>query len=350
MSGKEQFQKIKRETPYISKDGKFYAIKFYDEKNDCCHYRVTDSHKGRKEENIPTYEDACKLYNIELEETIPTPDQYFIKKVDESSNINVVRTVSDNVLINYIIGHKEECHEAIEKLKEIVRTHEDIKVRKAAYKTCLTIGVEGCEELEMYTEDPDSKSDVAKGKKKPSAHQSKLYNPPVGEFGFCCEEEKMAIVFSHINKKSGYDFESFQREFKTRYRYEASILNQAKMKKLFHKYYSYLMNGKIAKIQAERRRRITTDLPTDILNVLTSYGLRVVRADGRGTSHKVSKSRRKRQYDQDRLSGYRIISIKKGIPIAGKKYELYENDVRDFIDKLKNGEISLEQALEKERA
>lgn len=46
MSGKEKFQKIKKETPYISKDGKFYAIKFYDEKNDCCHYRVTDSHKG----------------------------------------------------------------------------------------------------------------------------------------------------------------------------------------------------------------------------------------------------------------------------------------------------------------
>ena len=72
MSGKEQFQKIKSETPYISKDGKFYTIKFYDEKNDCCHYRVTDSYKGKDEKDIPTYEDACKLYNIELEETIPT--------------------------------------------------------------------------------------------------------------------------------------------------------------------------------------------------------------------------------------------------------------------------------------
>ena len=29
MSGKERFQKIKKQTPYISKDGKFYAIKFY---------------------------------------------------------------------------------------------------------------------------------------------------------------------------------------------------------------------------------------------------------------------------------------------------------------------------------
>ena len=66
MSGKEKFQKIKRETPYISKDGKFYAIKFYDEKNDCCHYRVTDSYKGRNGEDISTYGDACRLYNIKI--------------------------------------------------------------------------------------------------------------------------------------------------------------------------------------------------------------------------------------------------------------------------------------------
>lgn len=155
MSGKEQFQKIKRETPYISKDGKFYVIKFYDEKNDCCHYRVTDSHKGRNEEDIPTYEDACKSYNIELEETTPTPDQYFLKKVDEESNTNILRTVSDATFIRYTKDHKEDCTESIEKLKAIVCTHKDKKVRKAAYKSCVEIGVDDVEELQKYINNPE---------------------------------------------------------------------------------------------------------------------------------------------------------------------------------------------------
>lgn len=155
MSGKEQFQKIKRETPYISKDGKFYAIKFYDEKNDCCHYMVTDSNKGKSENKIPTYEDACKLYNIELEETIPTPDQYFLKKVDEESNTNILRTVSDATFIRYTKDHKEDCTESIEKLKAIVCTHKDKKVRKAAYKSCVEIGVDDVEELQKYINNPE---------------------------------------------------------------------------------------------------------------------------------------------------------------------------------------------------
>ena len=155
MSGKEQFQKIKKQTPYISKDGKFYAIKFYDEKNDCCHYMVTDSHKGKSENKIPTYEDACKLYNIELEETIPTPDQYFLKKVDEESNTNILRTVSDATFIRYTKDHKEDCTESIEKLKAIVCTHKDKKVRKAAYETCVEIGVDGIEGLQKYIDTPE---------------------------------------------------------------------------------------------------------------------------------------------------------------------------------------------------
>ena len=155
MSGKEQFQKIKRKTPYILKDGKFYAIKFYDEKNDCCHYMVTDSHKGKSENEIPTYEDACKLYNIELEETIPTPDQYFLKKVDEESNTNILRTVSDATFIRYTKDHKEDCTESIEKLKAIVCTHKDKKVRKAAYKSCVEIGVDDVEELQKYINNPE---------------------------------------------------------------------------------------------------------------------------------------------------------------------------------------------------
>lgn len=155
MSGKEQFQKIKKEMPYISKDGKFYTIKFYDEKNDCCHYMVTNLHKGKNEVDIPTYEDACKLYNIELEETIPTPDQYFLKKVDEESNTNILRTVSDTTFIRYTKDHKEDCAESIEKLKTIVCTHKDKRVRKAAYKSCVEIGVDDIEELQKYINNPE---------------------------------------------------------------------------------------------------------------------------------------------------------------------------------------------------
>lgn len=154
MSGKEQFQKIKSETPYISKDGKFYTIKFYDEKNDCCHYRMTDSYKGKDEKNIPTYEDACKLYNIELEETIPTPDQYFLKKVEEENNANILRTVSDKTFIRYTKDHKEDCAESIEKLKTIACTHKDKKVRKAAYESCVKIGIDNLEPLHKYINNP----------------------------------------------------------------------------------------------------------------------------------------------------------------------------------------------------
>lgn len=157
MSGKKQFEKIKKEMPYILKDGKFYVIKFYDEEKDCCHYRLTDKHKGKREENIPSYEEACKLYNIELEDTVPTPDRYFLKKVDEPSNSNIIRTVSDKMLINYLSEHKEDCPEVIEKLKEIVRTHKNVKVRKAAYETCITLEIEGTNDLREYIKKPEIK-------------------------------------------------------------------------------------------------------------------------------------------------------------------------------------------------
>lgn len=116
---------------------------------------MTDSHKGRNEKDIPTYEDACKLYNIELEETIPTPDQYFLKKVDEESNTNILRTVSDATFIRYTKDHKEDCTESIEKLKTIVCTHKDKKVRKAAYESCVEIGIDNVEELHKYINNPE---------------------------------------------------------------------------------------------------------------------------------------------------------------------------------------------------
>ena len=344
MSGKEQFQKLSETMKFVIKDDEWYRLIYFDSENNICRYRKAKKHGSATEGNTMNYGEACELYSIEIIENPPMPDQYFLIKVNEATNSNMIRTVSDRSFISYVKEHKENCMEAVEKLKDIVQSHENMKVRKAAYKTCVEIGVDGCEELITYTTKPMSKS---KGKR-PSAHKSKVYNPPVGEFGFCCEEEKMAIVFSHIRNKYMGDYKMFQKQFKNRYSYESSILSQSKMKKLFYKYYQYAMNGKFAKIQEERKNRINSDLPDDILNILTEYGLKVTRADGRGTSKQVKKCKRKKQYDQDRLSGYRIISADKGIPIAGKRYELYEEDVKDFVDKLISGEILLDKILKKE--
>lgn len=337
MTGKEQFNELKKTMSFITKDGEWYRLIYLDTENNVCRFRKVERHSSSTDENTKTYEQACELYNIEIVENPPLPDQYFLMKIQETDT-DIRRTVSNKRLISYLKEHKDECPDAVEKLREIVKTHTKYKVRKTAYKTCISIGLEGCEELRPYTEKQNSKRNHF------SSDKSVIYNPPVGEFGFCCEEEKMAILFSHIKKKDMGDYKVFQTQFKNRYTHEAHLLNAAKMKKLYNKYYGYAMNGKLGRIQAERRTRINSELPKDILDVLKEHGLKVTRADGRGTSSQVKKYRRKKQYDQDRLSGYRIVSITSGTPIAGFKYELYEEDVRAFIEKLVNGEISLDDS------
>ena len=271
-----------------------------------------------------------------------TPDKYFLSKVEEEQ-ANVIGLIRDKKLIRYIIEQPDKSKEAIDKLKDFALNSKSPKIKRNALKTCSDLGLVDDEFLKEYQASFHKK----KNKKKPSSHKSKLYNPPVGEFGFCCEEERMAIVFNHI--KDIKNFDVFQREFTTRYPYEASLVSQSDMERLYKKYYEYATNGKLAEIQHQRRNRINSTLSQDIINILKKYGLRVTRADGRGTSKPLKKCRRKKQYDADRLSGYRIISIKRGIPIAGKKYELYEDDVKDFTEKLISGEIVLDEALAKER-
>ena len=271
-----------------------------------------------------------------------TPDKYFLSKVEEEQ-ANVIGLIRDKKLIRYIIEQPDKSKEAIDKLKDFALNSKSPKIKRNALKTCSDLGLVDDEFLKEYQASFHKK----KSKKKPSSHKSKLYNPPVGEFGFCCEEERMAIVFNHI--KDIKNFDVFQREFTTRYPYEASLVSQSDMERLYKKYYEYATNGKLAEIQHQRRNRINSTLSQDIINILKKYGLRVTRADGRGTSKPLKKCRRKKQYDADRLSGYQIISIKRGIPIAGKKFELYEDDVKDFTEKLISGEIVLDEALAKER-
>lgn len=166
------------------------------------------------------------------------------------------------------------------------------------------------------------------------------YYPSVGEFGFCCEAEKMSILFSNMRKKNWDNFDVFKRDFKVRYADDANGIKKQKMKLLHQKYYEYAIDGTMDKIKEERRDRLNSELSEDITNQLAAYDLRVTRADGRGTSHQVKKCRRKKQYNHDRLSGYCIMKTN-GKVIAGKKFELYEDDVVDFLNKLDNNELTL---------
>lgn len=158
MTEKEQFQIMKNELPYISKDGKYYQLKFYDIENNCLRFAIMKNQvRTAKAQKIPSYEEVKDKYNIQLEDTVPTPAQYFLRKVDESSNSNMTLTVSSFHLINYVKHHTEEADsiEAIEKLKEVIRTHKEEKVRKAAYASCVEIGVDGIEDLQKFVKRPE---------------------------------------------------------------------------------------------------------------------------------------------------------------------------------------------------
>lgn len=150
MTGKEQFQKLSETMRFITKGDGWYVLVYFDADSNVCRYKKAEGHKSAKDENTISYEDACKLYKIEIIENNPLPDQYFFTKIQEPDN-DIKRTVSNKTLINYLKLHKEECTEVIDKLKEIVQTHEDYPTRKAAYTTLETLQIEGYEELKKYT-------------------------------------------------------------------------------------------------------------------------------------------------------------------------------------------------------
>ena len=198
MTDKEQFQMIKNELPYISKDGKCYQLKFYDIENDCCHFTITKTHVGKaKTQKIPTYEEVQDKYNIQLEDTVPTPAQYFNKKVDELNNSNILRTVSDKTFISYTKGHMEEsdCVEAVEKLKRVLRIHKDKKVRKASYETLVAIGAEGVEDLQNYITHPEitEVEDVGAGRVEVKKHIPNRTNS--------LNKEKAIIIYMALVKR-----------------------------------------------------------------------------------------------------------------------------------------------------
>ncbi|MBO5007390.1 MAG: hypothetical protein J6D26_00975 [Clostridia bacterium] len=133
----EKFKKIKSEIPYMQKDGEKYTLIFYDENTNTCKFK----HKPLKQKvnkkiaMLPTYEDVCKKYNVEIEEHPLTPAQYFMWKIHEENNPHILFTVSNPIFVSYMRQHKEEYPDVINKLIEIIKTHPDEAVRKAASKT-----------------------------------------------------------------------------------------------------------------------------------------------------------------------------------------------------------------------
>lgn len=347
MSNKERFKEIKNSMGYIVKDGQYYRFIYYDVGNDLCKYVKYDKHLKANEINTLPYEQASKLHNIEVFENAYTPDQLFLSKVDNSDNGEVINLLTRKSLTAYIRKNRDDCTEVIEKIRELVQTHGNKSVRRAAYRVCESLQLDNLNELKKCLK--QVKEDEKERQRKPSTHRSKLYNPPVGEFGFCCEEEKMVIVFSHLIRNKWEDYRNFEKEFKSRYPYEASLVDDGQMKELYEKYREYHINGTLKEFKEERWHRINDKLPKEIVDVLKKYRMRATRADGRGTTHRVSKCRRKKQYDQDRLSGYRLISLKKGIPVAGKRFELYKEDVEKICHMLDSGEINLDEILAKEQ-
>lgn len=335
MTYKQRVKAFQKKIGHIVKYGKYYKILYAD--FDINRMVIKEDNKAINPSRTTAYDDLAEDWIIEINNKVVTPDEYFLQNCEDGDPS--VKAVTDRRLISYINTNKEKpdlCKMAVDKLIELALTHSKDNIKKAAYQTCKEIGVVD-EEFEDNYKKSYAKPKVER-QKKISAHKSKYYNPSVGEFGFCCEAEKVAIIYGYVGKKKWSDYGIFVKNFTSHFPYEASLLSEEQMNELFEK---YKYESTIQKIRSQRMSRLHSELPDEVTEILKSYGLRVVRADGRGTKHQVKKCRRKKQYDRSRLSGYQIMK-KNGTIIAGKKFELYEADVKDFLSKLQSGEIVIE--------
>lgn len=334
MTYKQRVKAFQKEIGFIIRNEKYYKILYADFDTKRMVIKEVDKENPK---NTTEYEVLSKDWIIEINNKTITPDEYFLQNCESSDPS--VKAVTDKKLISYINENKEKesCKIAVDKLIELALTYTKANVKRAAYQTCKEIGVVD-EEFEKTYKKSYTKTKVDR-KPKLSAHKSKYYNPSVGEFGFCCEAEKIAIIYGYVGEKRWGDYGIFAKNFTSHFPYEASLLSEEQMHNLFEK---YKYENTIQKIRSQRMNRLHSELSEEVADILKSYGLRVVRADGRGTSHQVKKCRRKKDYDKGRLSGYRIIKANCGTIIAGKKFELYEADVMDFISKLQSGEIVIE--------
>lgn len=206
MTYKQRVKAFQKEIGFIIRNEKYYKILYADFDTKRMVIKEVDKENPK---NTTEYEVLSKDWVIEINNKTITPDEYFLQNCESSDPS--VKAVTDKKLISYINENKEKesCKIAVDKLIELALTYTKDNVKRAAYQTCKEIGVVD-EEFEKTYKKSYTKTKVDR-KPKLSAHKSKYYNPSVGEFGFCCEAEKIAIIYGYVGEKRWGDYGILQK-------------------------------------------------------------------------------------------------------------------------------------------
>lgn len=273
MSGKEQFEKLQETMKFITKDSEMYRLIYFDGENGICRYKKVGRRRGVTDSNQMSYEKACELFTIEIVENPPTPDQYFFMKINENDNDNVRRTVSDRTLISYLKSNLESCGEVIEKLQEIVQTHEDYEVRKASYTTLKTLQIEGYENLKEYTVKP-------KGKKKGQSDNSLKLDAMSVEKALLVY---MALVRKYKDKRSNIIYSKFSNTWDEMFPNDNGELRKLKLR-AFAAIKDNFDDKSYEEIKAYREKFVIyegTEVPTEAKKLAQEKGVIVALAENR---------------------------------------------------------------------
>ena len=305
-------QKVTKEMKFVVKDEEWYKPIYFDEKNNRCVIRQTAKRKNATAENTKTYEEACALYNIEFASDIIMPDQYFLRKIKEKTCDPFI-TVTSKRLINYVKDHKAECEDVISKLKEIVMTHENARVRRGAYETLECIQIEDYEALKKYLIKKEPKKKVSK-----SDESLQLNN---------LDSEKALIVYMSLVKKYKDDrtkiiCSNFIKEWDETYPYNR---DEHQLKVSAHKQVHITLDEKSLDEIQEYRNTFAiydnTDVPEDIKRLAQEKRVFVLLAGNRNKHL----SGFDVQVKEEKMLSFRINDVPFG---------LTENSVRELLQKL----------------
>lgn len=146
MGTKADLRRVKKDMKYIIKGDTWYKLVYADVANKHCIAKKVEYSNNASDKNANRYEDVKNIWDIELREEAITPDQYFFMQLNKPGvDLKYIRrAVSNRTLINYVVENRDKCTDVIDKLKEIMQTHDDYDVRLSAYQTCKKTGIE-CE-------------------------------------------------------------------------------------------------------------------------------------------------------------------------------------------------------------
>lgn len=276
-------------------------------------------------------------YSIEFQtdDNKETPIEWF-RRMISSDDVKNRRIAMRFDAINGIT----EMGEVKRKVINAALTDPDEEVRVAAYQTIETIGWldEGIQEA--YARRIEELSEIKKRDKAlgfyklPYVKCEKKYETALDGgslLGIVAERERVVIVMWNLKNISK---EKFRKQFKARFPKYKNIRNDELNKLYMH--YLYLWENQREQLKKEwdiRNSRIKKDLPEEVQVMIDECGLRVLRSDGRGTARKITPIQKK-NYDCHTLSGYRLVDLD-GNTVAGRKYELYEQDVYEFCKRYK---------------